>query len=132
MQARWNLELFIKNPVKMPSKRHYLTLSDLLHILKRARYYMLKDPRMVVGLETSFPELSLSRLVRLLGDDLPAVVFNDDPVTKIRDSLPMVLFRFEILVKLYEAREMAWVAYSFRGCQSTKVCRTNKLIHTIM
>jgi hypothetical protein len=54
---------------------------------------MLKEPPVVVGLETSSPELSLSRLVRLLGDDLPAVVFSDDPVTKIHDSLPTVPFR---------------------------------------
>jgi hypothetical protein len=83
------LELFITNPVEMPSKRHYRALSDLLHILKRA------------------PELSLCRLVRLLGDDLPAVVFSDDPVIKMHDSLLMVPFRFEILVKLYNAGEMA-------------------------
>jgi hypothetical protein len=29
------------------------------------------------------------------------------------DSLPMVLLRFEILLKLYEARELGWVAYFF-------------------
>jgi hypothetical protein len=107
MQARWNLELFITNPVEMLSKWHYRALSDHLHILKRVWYRILKEPSMVAGLERSPPELSLSRLVRLLGDDLQAVVFSDDPVTKMHDSLPMVLFLFEILVKLYEAREMA-------------------------
>jgi hypothetical protein len=113
MQARWSLELFITNPVEVPSKWHNRAISDLLHILKRARYRMLKEPPMVVGVETSSPELPSSRLVRLLGDDLPPVVFSDDPVTKMPDSPPTVLFRFEILVKLYEAREMAWVAYFF-------------------
>jgi cytochrome c oxidase assembly factor CtaG len=68
---------------------------------------------MVVGLDLASPELSLGNLVSLLGDDLPAVVLSDDPITKMYDSLPMVLFRFEILVKLYEARELAWVAYFF-------------------
>jgi hypothetical protein len=57
--------------------------------------------------------LSLSRLVRLLGNDLTAVIFSDDPVTKMHDSLPMVLFRFEIPVKLYQAREMDWFAHFF-------------------
>jgi hypothetical protein len=113
MQACWNLELFITNPVEMASKRHYPVLSDLLHIMKRARYRMLKEQPMVVGLETSSPELSLRRLVRLLGDVLLAVVFSDGPITKMHDSLPMVLFRFEILVKLYEVREMVWFAYFF-------------------
>jgi hypothetical protein len=32
---------------------------------------------------------------------------------KMYDSLPMVLFRFEILLKLNEARELGWVAYFF-------------------
>jgi hypothetical protein len=31
----------------------------------------------------------------------------------MHDSLPMVLFRFEILLKLYEAEQFAWVAYFF-------------------
>jgi hypothetical protein len=64
---------------------------------------------MVVGLGPDSPELSLG----LLGDDLPAVVFSDDQITKMHDSLPMVLFRFEILVKLFEARELVWVTYFF-------------------
>jgi hypothetical protein len=33
----------------------------------------------------------------------------------MHDSLPMVLFRFEILVKLQETRELAWVADFFPG-----------------
>jgi hypothetical protein len=39
-----------------------------------------------------------------LCDDLSSIVFSDDPITKIHGSLPMVLFRFEILLKLCEAR----------------------------
>jgi hypothetical protein len=66
-----------------------------------------------VSLDPDSPEISLGNNVGLLGDDLPAVVFNDDPITKMHDSLPMVLFHFEILVKLSEARELAWVAYFF-------------------
>jgi hypothetical protein len=31
----------------------------------------------------------------------------------MRDSLPLALSRFEIPVKLYEARKLAWVAYFF-------------------
>jgi hypothetical protein len=41
------------------------------------------------------------------------VTVSDDPITKMHDSLPMVLFRLEILVKFYEAREPAWVVYFF-------------------
>jgi hypothetical protein len=45
--------------------------------------------------------------------DLPAVVFSDEQTTKMHDSLPMALFCFQILLKLYEAREFAWLAYFF-------------------
>jgi hypothetical protein len=47
----------------------------------------------------------------VIGGDLPAVVFSDEQVTKMHDSLPMALFCFEILLKLYESREVAWVMY---------------------
>jgi hypothetical protein len=110
-QARWNLELFKKNESEIPSKQHYRAIFGLLHLLKRTRYRALKNPPMVVGLDPDSPELSLGNLVCLLGDGLPAVIFGDASITKMHDSLSMVLFGFEILVKLYEARELAWVAY---------------------
>jgi hypothetical protein len=61
----------------------------------------------IVGLDQDSPELSFSNLVGLLSDDRRAAVLSDDPITKMHDSLPMVLFRFEILVKYYETRELA-------------------------
>jgi hypothetical protein len=51
--------------------------------------------------------------VHLVGNDLPVIVFSDDPRTKLHDLVPRVLFRFEILLKLCEARELAWVAHFF-------------------
>jgi hypothetical protein len=74
---------------------------------------MLKKIRMVVGLDNNSIELELQCLIDLLREDLFPIVFSDDPTTKMYDSLPMVLFRFEILLKLYEARELSWVAYFF-------------------
>jgi hypothetical protein len=72
---------------------------------------VLKNLSLVVGLDPDSPELSYGN-----GDDLPAVVFSDGPVTKMHDSLSMVLFRFKILVKLLQACELAWVAYFFPWC----------------
>jgi hypothetical protein len=74
---------------------------------------MLKQPPMLVGLRQDSPELSVGSLIHLIRDDLPALVFSHEPVTKLHDSLLMFLFPFEILVKLYEAREFTWVAYFF-------------------
>jgi hypothetical protein len=55
--------------------------------------------------------LNLETLVLLLADELPAVIFSDDPIGKMPESLPMVLFRFENILKIYGARELGWVAY---------------------
>jgi hypothetical protein len=96
----------------MPSNQHYRAISDPFHF-RNHPLSSADDPSIVIGLDQDSPELSLGNLVGLLGNDLPAVVFSDDPITKMHDSLLMALFRFEILVKLYEARERAWVAYFF-------------------
>jgi hypothetical protein len=74
---------------------------------------MLKKIRMAVGLDGNSIELHLQRLIDLLRDDLSPIGFSDDPITKMCDSLSVVLFRFEILLKLYQTRELDWVAYFF-------------------
>jgi hypothetical protein len=81
---------------------------------------------MVIGLDPDSLELSLGNRIGSLGDDLPAVAFNDDPITKMHNSLPMILFRFEILVKLYEDRELAWIAYfSLGAIEGGDITRTS-------
>jgi hypothetical protein len=112
-QLRLNLEIFRKKPWEIPLRQRYHPISDVLHLLKRARYRMLKRPSMVVGLDTSSAELNLECLINSLRDDLSPIVFSDEAITKMHDSLPMVLFRFDILLKLYEARELGWTAYFF-------------------
>jgi hypothetical protein len=68
---------------------------------------------MIVGVHIESSDLDLDIIVSFLHDDLPPVVFSDDSMTKMHDSLAMILFRFEILLKLYEAEQFAWVAYFF-------------------
>jgi hypothetical protein len=114
----------------MPSNQHYRAISDLLHLLKRALPSTEESP-MLASLDPDSPELSLGNLVGLLGDDLPAVVFSDDPITKMYASLPMVVSRFEILMKLFGACELAWVAYFFPWVLLNEGCRTNKFTHMI-
>jgi hypothetical protein len=97
----------------MPHKRGYHQISNVLHLLKRAHYRMLKNPPVVISLGITSPELNLVRLIDLLGEDLPSMVFSDDAITKMHDSLPMVIFRFEVLLKIDEARKLGWVAYLF-------------------
>jgi hypothetical protein len=106
-----NIKSFEKDPVSVPEKQFFHPNSDILHALKGARYRLRTNQPMVVGITTDSTELHLKRLVLFLPDNLSAVVFSNDPITKMHDSLPMVLFRFEIRLTISEARECAWVAY---------------------
>jgi hypothetical protein len=110
IQGRQDVEAFERTR-KIPCTQKDRAISDVLHLLKRARYRMLKSPSMVVGISAETKELNLPELKRLLIGDLPAVVLCDEPITKMHDSLPMVLFRFETLVKLQENHILGWMAY---------------------
>jgi hypothetical protein len=72
---------------------------------------MLKQPVTVVGLDPSSEILDPIVLKSPLIGDLPFMVFSDDPITKMHDSLPMILPRFCVLLELYEAREFGWLAF---------------------
>jgi hypothetical protein len=93
--------------------QHFRAITDILHLLKCARYRLLKKITRTLGLKTDTAELNLDNLIKLIGGDLPAVMINDEPVTKMHNALPMSVFRFQILLKLYEAREFAWLTYFF-------------------
>jgi hypothetical protein len=84
----------------MPNKHHYRAIFDLLHLLNHPRYRALKNPQSSSASTQTLQNHHFAILLLILGDDLPAVVFSDDPITTMHDSLSMVLFRFEILVKL--------------------------------
>jgi hypothetical protein len=109
-QSEHNLREFEKT-FDTPCTRKYRAISDVMHMLKRARYRMLKTPPMAIGLNISDPTLELPALKMLFLGVLPPVVFCDDPITKMHDSLPMLLFRFETLIKVYEAGQLGWLAY---------------------
>jgi hypothetical protein len=101
-QSKLNMQMFMESQ-DVPSTQYDRPMSDFLYLLKRARYRMVKKIRMVVGLKITTFELPLQTLIELIGNDLPAVVFGDDPVTKMYDSLPMVPFRVAVLQKLSQA-----------------------------
>jgi hypothetical protein len=119
-----SLEFFRKNPSDIPVTRRYCAISDILHLLKRAPYRMLKNIIMVIGITTDSGDLILQQLIDLRRDHLSPIVFSNDPIIKIHDFLPMLLFRFEILLKLDEARELSGSPISFHGYLSTKLCHT--------
>jgi hypothetical protein len=69
-QLHLNLVFCVKNPLEMPHKRGRQSISDVLHLLKRAPYRMLKNPPMAIVLDVTSPELNLGRFIDLLGKDL--------------------------------------------------------------
>jgi hypothetical protein len=117
-----NFEFFRRSRKEIPLKQYYHAISDVLHLLKRVPYRMVKWPMMVIGRDARSPELSLQRLVELLRDDLAPIVFSDDLITKMHDSLPIILFRFGHSEALRSPR-VGWPVSFCRSCE-TRPCHT--------
>jgi hypothetical protein len=79
-----NVKVF-KSTFNMPTTQRFRAVSDILHILKRARYWMLKNRPMVVGLDRTTPALDVQVLHELFRGHLLAIVFSDEPITKMHD-----------------------------------------------
>jgi hypothetical protein len=79
-QGKLNMVVFRRNH-DVSMAQHIGGLSDILHLLKRARYGMLKTIIMVVGLKTDTAQLNLERFIEVVGGDLPAIVFSDEQMT---------------------------------------------------
>jgi hypothetical protein len=63
---------------------------------------MIKSPSMVVDMPADTEELFQRELKQGVIRDIPPFVFCDYPTTLIHDSIWMVLFYFETLLKLHE------------------------------
>jgi hypothetical protein len=100
----------------VPRVQKYRVLLDVLHLLKGTRHRTLKGPAMIVRLEVTSRDLTHQTWKTLLARDIPPIVFSEDPVTKMQNSLPIILFRFETRLELYEAREFGYLPISFLGC----------------
>lgn len=73
-------------------------ISDPLHLLKRARYRLLKignGTSMICGFSMDSAVIDLNLIQEYL--DLPPVVFSDNQLTKMHDSLPITLFSMRSL-----------------------------------
>lgn len=87
-------------------------ISDPLHLLKRARYRLLKTLEgcsIIAGFNASSPSLDISAMEQTL--NLPSVVFLNLPITKMHDSLPMKLFSLCSLKKLFIAKQLPSLSY---------------------
>jgi hypothetical protein len=87
----------------IPTTQKFRIICDPLHLLKRVRYRLTKPTPMVIGFSEDSLELNLSALKELLGLNLPEVIFCDAQITKMHDSLPIVLFRFQHLLSILDA-----------------------------
>lgn len=87
-------------------------ISDPLHLFKRARYRLLKTLQgcsILAGFDAFSPHIDISAIDSVL--KLPSVVFLDSQITKMHDSLPMMLFSLNSLNKLFIHKEIPSLAY---------------------
>jgi hypothetical protein len=68
---------------------YFRSLLSLVFWKKCFNYWLLKTPPMVVGLDPDAPHLDVQVLRYLFRGDLPSIVFSDDALTKMHDSLPV-------------------------------------------
>ena len=89
-------------------------VSDPLHLLKRARYRILKS-KVHGSFENSTDSLiSVERLQRQL--DLPSVVFCNEPYTKMHDELATRLFSLSTLSSLFQGDNLTELTYFVPMC----------------
>ena len=92
---------------RLVSERPYISFdqplfsNDPLHLLKRARYRLLKHNLVPLLKEQNSIENTGWR--ELLGE--PEIVFSDQSLTKMKDDLPLRLFSFKNFMLLYENME---------------------------
>jgi hypothetical protein len=94
----------------LPDDGSNLTVNDIPHMLKRARYSLVKG-----GVCDNFSNVGnpipVDQLVTDL--DLPHIVVSDILITKMSDRLAMKLFKFDHLMKLYTLRRFGTLRYMF-------------------
>jgi hypothetical protein len=121
-----------RRPAIRPTK-HRMMGCDGLHLLKRVRYRLLKKLGMVIGMDPSSVRLDVEELKALLRGILPDVCFCDDPITKMHDSLPIRMFRFDVLKILSDAKSpwfgyfYPWVLFNEAFCNE-KATRNQRMI----
>lgn len=81
-------------------------ISDVLHVIKRARYRLFGS-ELVSGFSNQNPERFTMEDIRRKLFALPGVVFKNDSATKMHDTLPSKLFNFANLLTLFEDRRLA-------------------------
>ena len=100
---QWIIKCLDSNHIFECANFHSLRIcSDLLHILKRMRYRIVKNyDKIAIGFdsEKKFNYLSLKDLLK---HKVPSVVFSNSLFTKMHDSLPLQLFSLETLKILFD------------------------------
>jgi len=83
-------------------------ISDPLHLLKRGRYRLLSND-IALGFTERCSRLNVSRARELL--NLPSIIFSNQRITKMHDSLPLKLFDLRSLLLLFAEQEYELAAY---------------------
>ena len=108
-------ESYIHKAIETERINYYKTnlriVSDYLHILKRLRYRLLSCI-IHTGFTTDSPSILIEDLQNIL-PELPSVVWSNELITKMHDSLPIKLFSVSNLFALIENGHLPGVAFYF-------------------
>ena len=95
---------------EITQKVYFRIICDPLHMLKRARYRMLKNIPMAISIQANPTIFSHQIVEEYL--KIPSIVFNDSPITKMHDILPLTLFSIDNLFTLYNSDLTALVYFT--------------------
>lgn len=102
----------LRNPFNHFSQKNMLmTICDPLHLLKRARYRLLKRCPPTASLKISNEGININKIQTLLR--CQNIVFDNSSITKMHDILPIILFNPENLLLLLKKEEYSIAAYFF-------------------
>lgn len=91
-------------------------VGDPLHLFKRLRYRLFNNI-IHVGFNLNSIFINLKKLRDVL-NYLQTAVFRSDALSKMHDSLPILLFSWKSLIILFENKMYTEIGYFFSNCNS--------------
>ena len=84
---------------------------DFLHLGKRFRYRFLSN-KLHINFKKNSPFIDIKQIQMIL-KNVPDIVFNNSPMTKMHDSLPLCLFSLHNFIQLFDKKMFESAAFWF-------------------
>ena len=102
-------EHYTASIVEIAKRVFFRYISDPLHMLKRARYRLLKGVPLAIGFNRNSPIIDIYKIREEL--NLLPILINDSKITKMHDILPISLFSINNTLMLYEKHNFSAILY---------------------